>query len=192
VRDAEDVLALADGGSERHVLLLWLPRLPPPGHGWVRVLAAAAGAAAGRRREKEKARVRRNSERRGRGEERTEKWVEITPGVNSVQWAHSLEGLLQREWAWFSSMFPACAGRLVGRVLEVLAQHSTLRSISKQRNCLCQKKKKKTVHCVFSSRRLNCPPTDTLYNKFCTFPSKRKTNSAQTALILNLLKQLWA
>ena len=31
VRDAEDVLALADGGSERHVLLLWLPRLPPPG-----------------------------------------------------------------------------------------------------------------------------------------------------------------
>jgi len=149
VRDAEDVLALADGGAERHVLLLGLPRLPPPGHGCVRVLAAAAGAAAGRRREKEKARVRRNSERRGRGEERTEKWVEITPGVNSVQWAHSLEGLLQREWAWFSSMFPACAGRLVGRVLEVLAQHSTLRSISKQRNCLCQKKTKKLSTAFF-------------------------------------------
>jgi hypothetical protein len=31
VRDAEDVLALADGGAERHVLLLGLPRLPPPG-----------------------------------------------------------------------------------------------------------------------------------------------------------------
>ena len=114
-------------------------------HGCVRVLAAAA---AGRRREKEKARVRRNSER-GRGEERTEKWVEITPGVNSVQWAHSLEGLLQREWAWFSSLFPACAGRLVARVLEVLAQHSTLRSISKQRNCLCQKKTKKLSTAFF-------------------------------------------
>jgi hypothetical protein len=30
VRDAEDVLPLADGGAERHVLLLGLPRLPPP------------------------------------------------------------------------------------------------------------------------------------------------------------------
>jgi hypothetical protein len=30
VRDAEDVLALAYGGAERHVLLLGLPGLPPP------------------------------------------------------------------------------------------------------------------------------------------------------------------
>lgn len=29
--DAEDVLALADGGAERHVLLLGLPHLLPPG-----------------------------------------------------------------------------------------------------------------------------------------------------------------
>jgi hypothetical protein len=33
VGDAEDVLSLADGGAERHVLLLGLPRLLPPGHG---------------------------------------------------------------------------------------------------------------------------------------------------------------
>jgi len=65
VRDAEDVLALADGGSERHVLLLWLPRLPPPGHGWVRVLAAAAGAAAGRRKGRLGFGIRRGGTRRG-------------------------------------------------------------------------------------------------------------------------------
>ena len=31
VGNAEDILPLADGGAERHVLLLGLPRLPPPG-----------------------------------------------------------------------------------------------------------------------------------------------------------------
>ena len=31
VGDAEDVLPLADGGAERHVLLLGLPSLLPPG-----------------------------------------------------------------------------------------------------------------------------------------------------------------
>uniref|UniRef100_A0A0A9F6P3 Cl25046_1a n=1 Tax=Arundo donax TaxID=35708 RepID=A0A0A9F6P3_ARUDO len=60
-RDAENVLALADGGAQRHVLLLGLPRLLPPGHGCDCVLAAEA-AAAGRKRKK--ARVRRWSGKR--------------------------------------------------------------------------------------------------------------------------------
>lgn len=50
VRDAEDVLPLADGGAERDVLLLGLPGLLPPRHGCVCLLAAAAAAVKGKRR----------------------------------------------------------------------------------------------------------------------------------------------
>lgn len=41
MRDAEDVLSLADGGAERDVLLFGLPGLLPSGHGCVCFLAAA-------------------------------------------------------------------------------------------------------------------------------------------------------
>ena len=40
--DAEDVLALADRGAERHVLLLGLSRLLPPGLHQAQTAAAAA------------------------------------------------------------------------------------------------------------------------------------------------------